>query len=392
MEINTKAVHVGDRRKPGAFVPVTTPIYTAATYLYENVETLDKVFAHEVEGYAYARYDNPNNSGLEEICTALENGHGSLACASGMAALQLALTAALIDRRKHILAASALYGATTNLLMNVLAPFGVETTFVDITDLAAVAEAIQENKPGCILMESISNPLLRVGDIAKIAALAHANGAALIVDNTFASPMIVCPLDLGAHIVVHSLTKYLSGHGDTMGGVIITDAAHLPVIRSLSRTYGPILGPFDSYLCFRGIKTFPLRMERQCNNAIAVARFLEQHASVERVHFPDQTDHPDKQTIAQQFAPGLFGGIVTFLVKDAAKQDVMNFMDRLKLIVCGTSLGDVHSLMLYPLIASHRDLSPKQRQRQGIHDNLVRLSVGIESAKDICADLDQALR
>ena len=392
MEINTKAVHVGDRRKPGAFVPVTTPIYTAATYLYENVETLDKVFANEVEGYAYARYDNPNNSGLEEICTVLENGHGALACASGMAALQLALTAALIDRRKHILAASALYGATTNLLMNVLAPFGVETTFVDITNLAAVAEAIQENKPGCILMESISNPLLRVGDIARIAALAQANGAALIVDNTFASPMIVRPLDLGAHIVVHSLTKYLSGHGDTMGGVIVTDAAHFPVIRSLSRTYGPILGPFDSYLCFRGIKTFPLRMERQCNNAIAVARFLEQHPCVERVHFPDQTDHPDKQTISQQFAPGLFGGIVTFLVKDAAKQDVMNFMDRLKLIVCGTSLGDVHSLMLYPLIASHRDLSPKQRQRQGIHDNLVRLSVGIESAKDICADLDQALR
>ena len=276
--------------------------------------------------------------------------------------------------------------------MNVMAPFGVEISFVDITDLTALEEAILENKPGCILMETISNPLLRVGDIAKIAAMARANNAALIVDNTFASPMIVRPLDLGAHIVVHSLTKYLSGHGDSMGGVIISDAEHFEVIRSLSRTYGPILGPFESYLCFRGMKTFPLRMERHCANAIKVARYLEKHPAVERVHFPDQQDHPDKETIASQFAPSLYGGIVTFLVKSAAKQDIMNFMDRLKLVVRGTSLGDVHSLMLYPLIASHRDLSPKQRQRQGIHDNLVRLSVGIESATDICADLDQALR
>lgn len=392
MDINTKAVHVGDRRKPGAYVPVTTPIYTAATFLYDNVETLDKVFAHEQEGYAYARYDSPNNSGLEELCSAFENGHGALACASGMAALQLALSATLIDRRKHVLAASALYGASINLLMNVMAPFGVEISFVDITDLTALEEAILENKPGCILMETISNPLLRVGDIAKIAAMARANNAALIVDNTFASPMIVRPLDLGAHIVVHSLTKYLSGHGDSMGGVIISDAEHFEVIRSLSRTYGPILGPFESYLCFRGMKTFPLRMERHCANAIKVARYLEKHPAVERVHFPDQQDHPDKETIASQFAPSLYGGIVTFLVKSAAKQDIMNFMDRLKLVVRGTSLGDVHSLMLYPLIASHRDLSPKQRQRQGIHDNLVRLSVGIESASDICTDLDQALR
>ena len=204
--------------------------------------------------------------------------------------------------------------------------------------------------------------------------------------------MIVRPLDLGAHIVVHSLTKYLSGHGDVMGGVIVSDAEHFGVIRSMSRTYGPILGPFESYLCFRGAKTFPLRMERICSNAIQVARFLEKHPAVERVHFPDQAGHPDRETIARQFTPGLYGGIVTFLLKGQDKQGIMDFMDRLKLIVRGTSLGDVHSLMLYPLIASHRDLSPKQRQRQGILDNLVRLSVGIESAADICADLDQALR
>ena len=392
MNINTKAVHVGDRRKPGTFTPVTTPIYTATTYLYDNVETLDKVFGHEEEGYSYIRYDNPNNSGVEEMCTVLEGGAGSLACASGMAALQLALSAALVDRRKQVVASSALYGATINLLNNVLAPFGIETTYVDITDLVAVEEAIKENKPGAVLMETISNPLLRVGQIDRIAELARANGAALIVDNTFASPMVVQPMALGAHMVVHSLTKYLAGHGDTMGGVIIADAEHLPVIRSMSRTYGPVLGPFDAYLTFRGMKTFPLRMERHCANAVAVARFLENHPAIERVHYPDQAGHPDAETIKRLFAPGLYGAIVTFEVKGVDKKAIMQFMDRLKLVVCGTSLGDVHSLLLYPLIASHRDLSPKQRQRMGIHDNLVRLSVGIEAPEDICADLDQALQ
>ena len=153
-----------------------------------------------------------------------------------------------------------------------------------------------------------------------------------------------------------------------------------------------MLGPFDAYLTFRGMKTFPLRMEKHCANAIAVARFLEQHPAIDRVHFPDQPLHPDANTIKRLFAPGLFGAIVTFEVKDAVKQDIMNFMDRLKLVVRGTSLGDVHSLMLYPLIASHRDLSPKQRARMGIHDNLVRLSVGIEAPEDICADIALALQ
>ena len=392
MNINTKAVHVGDRRKAGPATPVTTPIYTATTYLYDNVETLDKVFAHEEEGYSYLRYDNPNNSGVEELCTMLEGGVGSLACASGMAALQLALSAALVDRRKRVVASNALYGATINLLNNVLAPFGIETTYIDITDLGAVEEAIKTERPGAILMESISNPLLRVGQIDRIAALARASEAVLIVDNTFASPMVVQPMALGAHMVVHSLTKYLAGHGDTMGGVIISDEGHLPVLRSMSSTCGPVLGPFDAYLTFRGMKTFPLRMEKHCANAIAVARFLEQHPAIDRVHFPDQPLHPDANTIKRLFAPGLFGAIVTFEVKDAVKQDIMNFMDRLKLVVRGTSLGDVHSLMLYPLIASHRDLSPKQRARMGIHDNLVRLSVGIEAPEDICADIALALQ
>jgi len=391
MNIHTKAVHAGDRKKQGDHIPVTTPIYTASSFVYEDIETTDKVFAHEVEGYAYARYDNPTNHALEELCTALESGHGSLACATGMAALEMALRTALIDRRKKVVAANALYGATMNLLTKVMEPFGVETTFVDICDFEKVAAVIAEEKPGAVLMETISNPLLRVGPLDRIANLTKESGAALIVDNTFATPMLIRPLELGANLVVHSLTKYLAGHGDVMGGVIVSDEGHFEALRTLSRTYGPALGPFEAYLSMRGIKTFPLRMERQCRNAIAVAAFLRHHPRVSKVNFLDDPEHPDAVTLQRLLPNGLHGAMISFELKDAGREEIFAFMNGLKMIVKATSLGDVHSMMLYPAMSSHRDLAPKQRERLGISDSLVRLSVGIEDSADICADLNQAL-
>ena len=391
MKIQTQAVHAGDRKKAGAHIPVTTPIYTAASYSYEHIETTDQVFANEVPGYAYARYDNPTNHALEELLTTLENGAGSLACATGMAALQIAIATALLDRSKKVLAASALYGATINLLMNVMGPFGVETSFVDITNPEAVKAAIETEKPGCVLMETVSNPVLRVGPLDEIARICREADVPLIVDNTFATPLLVRPLELGAHMVVHSLTKYLSGHGDVMGGSVTADEAHVPVLRQMSRTAGPTLGPFEAYLSMRGIKTFPLRMERQCANAAAVAQFLRGHARVERVYYLDDPAHVDAATIARLLPAGQFGAMVAFELKDAGTPEVFAFMNRLRLVVKATSLGDVHSMMLYPKMASHRDLSPRQRERMGIRDSLVRLSVGIEAVEDICADLDQAL-
>src|SRR5262249_54626672 len=210
----------GDRKRPGPAVPTTTPIYTATTYAYEKIEELDRIFGREVSGYSYSRYDSPTSSALEELTTALENGHGSLACASGMSALHVALLAALADRRKSVLAADALYGASVSLLMNVLEPMGVAVRFVDVCDLAAVRKAVDEHKPGCLLMETVSNPLLRVGSISDLARIAASAGAALVVDNTFASPLLVRPIELGANLVVHSVTKYLAGHGDVLGGVV----------------------------------------------------------------------------------------------------------------------------------------------------------------------------
>lgn len=391
MQIHTKAVHAGDRKKPGTAVPTTTPIYTATTFAYEKIEELDRIFARETAGYSYSRYDSPTNAALEELTTALESGAGSLACASGMSALHMALLATLADRRKSVLASDAMYGATVSLLMNVLEPMGVAVRFVDICDLPAVEKAVADHKPGCILMETISNPLLRVGSIGVLGQIAKTAGAALVVDNTFATPLLVRPLEIGANIVVHSVTKYLAGHGDVLGGVAVSDAEHLEALRAFSRILGPVLGPFESYLTMRGIKTFPLRMERQCANACRVASWLASHPGVERVYFPADSAHPDAAAIREQFPQNMFGAIVSFELKKAVQADVFRFMDALKLVVRGTSLGDVHTMTLYPVMSSHREISPKQRERMGIRENLVRLSVGIEAAEDIIADLEQAL-
>ena len=390
MKIESKAVHAGDRRKPAAHIRKTTTIYTASTYCYDTTEQLDKVFGEEIEGVSYSRYGNPTNDALEELVTSLEGGAGSLATASGMSAIQIAVTAALLDRRKSILAASALYGATIKLLMQVLEPFGVGFRFVDICDLEAVRSAMDEMKPGCVFMETISNPLLRVGQIDRVAEMCRASDAALVVDNTFATPLIVRPLEHGAHMVVHSLTKYLAGHGDVLGGSVTCDADHLPVVRQLSRTYGPVLGPFESYMTMRGIKTFPLRMERQCRNACRLASWLATHPGVDRVYYPADPSHPDAAVVSRMFPKDLYGAMVSFELKGASKQDVFRWMDGLKMIVRGTSLGDVHSMVLYPVMASHRDISPKQRERMGIRENLLRMSVGIEDFDDIAADLNNA--
>jgi cystathionine gamma-synthase/methionine-gamma-lyase len=395
MKIETKAVHSGDRKpdpeKPGAFIPVTTPVYTASSYVYQSTAQLDRVLGREEPGYCYSRYDNPTNAALEELMTSLENGHGALACSSGMTAIHIALLAALTDRRKSIVAASALYGATTSLMTKVLEPLGIEINFVDICDLDAIRQKIADAKPGCVFMETISNPLLRVGDMDRIAELTRAAGAALVVDNTFATPLLLRPLEHGAHMAVHSLTKFLGGHGDVLGGIIVADQDHSEIIRSLSRTIGPALGPFESYLTMRGIKTFALRMERHCSNACRVATWLSSHPGIARVHYLADPAHPDAAVIRRLLPDGLYGAIVTFELKDGTKGDVFRFMDGLKLVVRATSLGDVHSTVLYPVIASHRDVAPKQRERMGIHDGLVRLCVGIEAVDDIISDLEQAL-
>ena len=392
MKFESKTVHVGDRKKAGNYVPVTTPIYTASSYAYESMDQLDRVFGREEQGPSYARYDNPTVTALQELVNELEGGHATLACSSGMMAMHLAVLAALVDRPKRVVAGHVLYGATTNMLMTVFGALGVETTFADASDPSAFEAAINAAKPGAVVVESITNPLLRVCALDKIAAMARAASAPLIVDNTFATPMLMRPLELGASIVIHSATKYLAGHGDVLGGLVISDAENFETLNTLLRTLGPNLGPFEAYLTMRGIKTLALRMEKQCSNARQLAAWLRAHPRIERVHFPDDPSHPDAANVKRLLPPDLFGAMVTIELKDAGKAEVFAFMEKLKMIVCATSLGDVHTMMLYPAMSSHRDISPKHRERGGIRDNLVRISTGIEAIEDIIADLDQALR
>jgi cystathionine beta-lyase/cystathionine gamma-synthase len=390
--IQTRAVHSADRKRGNGFTPVTTPIFTAASYIYSDIHELDQVFGHEKQGESYQRYSNPTNRALEELLTDLEGGAGALATCSGMAAMQTALTVALADRKRSIVASQSLYGASINMLMNLFEPQGVSIHFVDFCDLQAVEQAIEKHQPGVVVMETVSNPILRVPEMDRIAQMARAVNAALVVDSTFTTPMIVRPLEWGAHLVVHSLTKFLSGHGDVLGGCIISDAEHLTPLRGYGRLVGPVLGPFESYLAMRGIKTFPLRMERQCANACRVAQWLASHPSVERVFYLADPKHPDAAAIHRLFTPGLFGAVISFEIRGADKAEIFRFMNALQRVVPATSLGDVHSMVLYPLMSSHRDVSPKQRERMGIRNNLVRLSVGIEAVEDVISDLEQALQ
>jgi cystathionine beta-lyase/cystathionine gamma-synthase len=392
MKFQSKTVHSGDRRKAGEFIPVTTPIYTASSYFYDSMQQLDRVFGREEEGPSYARYDNPTTTALETLVNDLEGGHATFSCSSGMMAIHLALLAALVDRPKRVVAGNVLYGATTHMLMTIFGALGVETEFVDVSDLAAFEKAVTTEKTAAVMLESITNPLLRVPQLDKLSAIARKADASVIVDNTFATPMLMRPLELGANIVIHSATKYLAGHGDALGGVIVTDQQHFETLKSLVRTIGPNLGPFEAYLTMRGIKTLAIRMERQCQNACKVAAWLKSHPRVAKVHFPGDPQHPDAATVARLLPTDQAGAMVAIELKDAGKNEVFAFMEKLQMIVRATSLGDVHTMVLYPAMASHRDLSPKHRQRLGIGDNLVRMSVGIEAAEDIIADIDQALR
>lgn len=391
MKIQTKAVHAGDRKSPPQQIPVSTPVHFAASWICAGQAEQDRIFAHEQKGFAYSRYTNPTNEALEEQITALENGYGALACASGMLALQHALAAALLERPRRVVCARDIYGATLKLLYDVMGPFGLETRLADTNDLGAVEAALRQFQPGALLVETISNPLLRVADLSALGALCRKHHTALIVDNTFATPLLARPLELGAHMAVHSSTKYLSGHGDTLGGLIVSDEGHYETIRRLSRVAGPVMGPMEAFLTMRGIKTFPLRMERQCANATALAAWLRAHRRVERVFYLDDPAHPDAAVIARLLPEGLRGGMVSFEVRGADKAGVFAFLDRLKLCVKATSLGDVHTMALYPWISSHRDVPPEQKEEMGLRESLVRLSVGIEAVEDIIADIGQAL-
>ncbi|HID65345.1 MAG TPA: PLP-dependent transferase [Anaerolineae bacterium] len=389
--IFTLAVHAGERGPRPDFTPVVTPIYNSIAYTYESMEDLDAVFARERPGYVYARYGNPTVTALEEAVAALEGGEEAMVFASGMAAIHAALLAARVEAGATVVAAHDVYGATYALLSRLFSSLGVRTRFVDIADLTAVEQAIVEEKPRAVLFETISNPLLKVADTPALVEIAHRHGAEVIVDNTFASPYVFQPLAHGVDYVVHSSTKYLGGHGDVLGGAVVTSAQRCVTLRELTKLVGGNLGPHEAWLTMRGLKTLPLRMIQHCRNAAQVAAWLQAHPRISRVNYPGLTNHPQHEVATRLFRPGCYGGMISFEIANADQSRVFAFMEALQLCLPATSLGDVYSLVLYPAHSSHRALTPEERAQIGIGKGLVRLSVGIEDAEDIIADLEQAL-
>jgi cystathionine beta-lyase/cystathionine gamma-synthase len=389
----TAVVHAGERARQRGFTPISTPIYNSSTFLYETTAELDAAFEAD-PSFVYARHGNPTIHALETALATLEGGPAgavAYACASGMAALHTALLATGVEPDERIVASRNIYGASASLLKNLFMPQGIDVRFVDTTDLAATEAALSEGNARVLLVETLSNPLLRVADLPALADLAHARGAQLVVDATFTPPILLRALEHGADLVVHSTTKYLSGHGDVLGGAVIAGPDYDGTLRSVSRLTGGVPGPTEAWLTLRGLKTLALRYERQCQNAAAIADFLAGHPAVARVYYPRLLDHPDHLLAARLFSGGSWGAMLAFDLRDANREHVAQVLDRLELCVPATSLGDVYTLVAYPALASHRDLTPKERARVGIGDGLLRLSAGIEHVDDLIADLAQAL-
>lgn len=390
-KFHTRAVHAGERQDLTGFTPVASPIYPSVGYTYDSMDQTDAILAAEQPGFVYTRYGSPTVAAFEAAVADLEGAGAAQAYASGMAAIHAAVLAAGMQAGANIVAAYDVYGATYTLLGSFFSQMGAKTFLIDASDLGMVESALAETHPVALIAETISNPLVKLVDIPALAKLAHHHGAALIIDNTFATPYLYNPISAGADYVVHSATKYLAGHGDVMAGVIATSVENRKTLNSLNKLIGSVLGPFEAWLALRGIKTLPLRMQRQCNNALAIARWLEGHPQIVRVNYPGLESHPQHALARRLFGDVGFGGVLSFEIRDAGKDEAFRFMEKLRLVQPATTLGDVYTLALHPATSSHRSLTPEARLRIGIQDGLVRISAGIEDADDILADLEQAL-
>ena len=391
--LGTRAVHAGETVPLHDTTPSAVPIFASSTFLSPDAATLDEVLGGTRPGYVYARYANPTVTALETAVAALEGAAACVAFGSGMAALHAALLLCDLAPGAVVLAGTDLYGASHTLLAKILGPFGVTARFVDMTDLAAVEAALAEApRPRAMLFEPISNPLIKVADVPALCRLARAAGALALVDSTFAPPVLLQPLVLGADVVIHSATKYLGGHGDVMGGVVsVADPAREAPLRQIARLGGAILGPFEAFLIGRGVKTLAVRVQRQCENAATLAGWLARHPAVTRVHYPGLPTHPQHDLAARLLRRPYSGAMLAFALAGADQAAIFRLLDALHLILSATTLGDVTTEVSYPLMSSHRGWTPEQLARAGITPGLVRVSAGIEDADDLIDDLAQAL-
>jgi cystathionine gamma-synthase/methionine-gamma-lyase len=388
--IFTAAVHAGRPEAGDPSIPSVPGIDLAVSYRAADAAALHAMLGGERPGHSYSRYGSPTNGALEAALCALEGAATARACASGMAAVHVALLLTGLQAGDTLLAAQDSYGATFALADSILRRLGVSTVFVDASDLGAVEAALAAHRPRAMIVEPISNPLLRLCDVAAVAARCREHGAQLVVDATFATPYLMRPLDLGADIVVHSVSKYIGGHDDVLGGVVLAGERYAAELRSLTILTGGLLDPHAAYLALRGLRTLPLRMREHCRNALAVATWLEAQPAVARVYYPGLPSH-SQHAMARELLPAGAGGVVAFDLAAGDSPAVHRFLDALTMVLPVTTLGGVASQILYPALSSHRALPPERRRGLGIGDGLLRLSVGIEDIADITADLARGL-
>ncbi len=373
---STRALHVGQGPDPETGA-VVQPIHMATTFAQQGVG--------KHKGYEYGRTGNPTRNALEECLAALEGAKHCLAFASGLGAETTLML--LLDPGDRVVYMEDVYGGTFRLFDKVLKRYGLEFTAIDASDLDAVEGSLTDRKPRMLWLESPTNPLLRVVDIDAVSEIAHSHGAMVCVDNTFATPFLQQPLHLGADVVVHSATKYIGGHSDVVGGAIMTNNDELEKqLRFHQNALGAVPSPFDCWLLLRGVKTLALRVERQSENAMELATVLSRHGAVKRVYYPGLDSNPQRPVAAKQMR--MFGGMVSFEVADEAT--AFRTLERLKIFALAESLGAVESLAEHPARMTHASIPAAERQRAGVGDGLIRLSVGVEDVADLIADLEQA--
>ncbi|MFP4683763.1 MAG: bifunctional O-acetylhomoserine aminocarboxypropyltransferase/cysteine synthase [Ectothiorhodospira sp.] len=421
MKFETMAVHAGFSPDPTTKA-VAVPIYQTTSYAFDDTQHGADLFDLKVEGNIYTRIMNPTNDALEKRVAALEGGVGALALASGMSAVTYAIMT-LADAGHNIVTTSTLYGGTYNLFAHTLPRYGIQVRFAPPGDIDAM-RALMDDQTRAVFCETIGNPAGNVADIQALADLAHEHGVPLIADNTVPTPYLCRPFEFGADIVVHALTKYMGGHGTTMAGAIVDsgrfpwdehkdkfpqlcepdpsyhgvvyteafgEAAYIGRARVVPlRNMGAALSPFNSFLILQGIETLPVRMDRHCDNALAVARFLRDHPKVNWVHFAGLEDHPE-HALARKYMQGRPASILSFGIL-GGREVGARFIDALQLAVRLVNIGDAKTLACHPATTTHRQLSPEELARAGVGEDMVRLSIGIEHVDDILQDLDQALR
>jgi methionine-gamma-lyase len=381
----TKCVHSGiDEYEYGAVVP---PIYQTSTFKFKNVKHGASLFAGEEKGYIYTRMLNPTVEAMENAIAELEGGHKALGCASGMAAIST-IFITLLKSGDHVVCSSAVYGPTTTVLNTIMKKYGVETTFVDTSDSENVRKAIKPNTK-VVYVETPGNPTLCISDIEEISKIAHEHKATVVVDNTFMSPALQNPLSLGADIVMHSLTKFLNGHADVVGGVIVVkDEETYQQFRKTLNQLGGVIDPFNAFLVHRGLKTLAIRMERHCENAQKIAEWLEKHPLIKSIRYPGLKSHPHYNTGLKQHKG--HGGMISVELAGGMKAGII-MMDSVRLFQLAVSLGGVESLIQHPASMTHFSMGKEAREAAGITPGLVRISVGIENVDDLIADLEQSL-